>query len=177
MRLGTSRGNGTEFGKGDVLSSATGRYRRRHVVMRFVTAATANRRGKPRSYHSAFSPLLLPSSFSIPALSLCLPLDYEQRGNERSMPQCRCPLSTALSSPPLPATKTASDSCRSATHEIRSNLTVSEQRHDRDMLQLAPLHNWSISCTYSSCPARCFSKDPFKTWDSFSSCSKYENIL
>lgn len=35
--------------------------------------------------------LLLPSPFSIPARSPCLPLDYGQRGNERPMPQCRCP--------------------------------------------------------------------------------------
>jgi len=95
--------------------------------MRFVTAATANRRGKPRSFYSAFSPLLLLSSFSIPVRSPYLPLDYGQRNNERPMPQCRCRLLFHLLPRDSLATKTVNDSRWSATHEIRSDLTVSDR--------------------------------------------------
>jgi len=161
MRLGTSRGNGMEFGrKGDVLSSATGRYRRRHVVMRFVTAATANRRGKPRSFHSAFSPLLGPSSFTLFRRALRVFLSIMSNGvmNDlcRNAVACVADCSFISSLTMVLPTKTAGDSSQSATHEIRSDLTVSARsRHAPTSIRL---HNWSMNRTYSLCLARCFSK-------------------
>lgn len=93
---------------GDGLSSsATGRLdRRRHVVMRFVTAANANRRGKLATLASLslfshpsvscmYSSSSLSSSRSLPRAFLSI---TGNRGNERPMPQCR----VALRCAPLP---------------------------------------------------------------------------
>lgn len=147
----------------------------RHVVMRFVTIANANRRGKP-TYPSALSLYL--SVYFCPYLSIscsslaprpsvfialhrvvasrCFPRDYEQRRNER--PVCRNALLLALFLSFLPfffssfcsSFFSACPAAKTALATHDRDLTVCRIGtpivHDREGLQLlAQLHNWSTN--------------------------------